>query len=145
MRPELVILTRADALAAILCPLVGNAVSAGFPNPAEDYLEGDLDLAAYLVKNRPATFFLRVRGDSMVGAGIDDGDLLVVDRSLSAANGTVVIAVIGDEMVCKRLHRANGRLVLRAENPKYPPLAPAEFTVWGIVTFAVHPVRRCSA
>lgn len=145
MASEVVLLGPAERLEALACPLMGAMVAAGFPNPADDFLEGDLDLAAYLVRNQPATFFLRVRGDSMIGAGIADGDLLVVDKSVTAGDGSVVIAVVGDEFVCKRLRRRGARLVLEAENPRYPTLAPAEFTVWGVVTFTVHQVRRCSA
>ena len=88
-----------------MVPLYGNEVPAGFPSPADDYAEGVLDLNAHLIREPTATFFVRARGDSMIGAGIHDGDLLVVDRSLEATNGKVVIVSINGELTVKRLRR----------------------------------------
>lgn len=122
-------------------PLYSCPVSAGFPSPAEDYLEGKLDLNKKLIKNPAATFFVRVSGDSMLGAGIHAGDILIVDRSLEARDGRVVIAVVNGELLVKRLRRERGRLYLVSENPEYPPLLVTDlmdFEVWGVVTNVVH-------
>lgn len=125
-------------------PLFTCPVSAGFPSPAEDYIEGKLDLNGHLIKNPVATFFVKVTGDSMLGAGIHSGDLLVVDRSLEASNGRVVIAVVDGELLVKRLKLLkNGQVSLVAENPDYPPLILREemsFEIWGIVTSVIHPL-----
>ena len=104
-------------------PLVLCRVRAGFPSPAEEYVEAGLDLNELLVKRPAATFFLRVEGDSMTGAGIHDGDLLVVDRAAEAGDGGVVVACVDGRMTIKRLrHGVNGEVRLEAEHPGYPPL-----------------------
>lgn len=122
-------------------PLFASGVSAGFPSPADDYVEGRLDLNQFMVKHPAATFFVRVSGDSMIGAGIHDGDILVVDRSLEPVSGRVVIAVVNGELTVKRLFRCKGKARLLAENPGYPPIELTEETaceVWGVVTFVIH-------
>lgn len=124
-------------------PLAGSRVEAGFPSPAEDFLDRPLDLNEYLIGNPAATFFVRVSGDSMRGAGIHHSDILIVDRSLDAEEGSVVIAVVDGDMVVKRLRRLGGRVQLVAENPNYPPIELSEgqdCTVWGVVTYVIHPV-----
>lgn len=124
--------------------LYGHKIAAGFPSPADDYVETRLDLNQLLVRNRSATFFLRVKGDSMVNAGIHDGDIIVVDRSLEAADRSVVVAVIDGELTVKRLRLCDGRAELHAENPDYAPIRPGtgqELTIWGVVTGAVHTVK----
>jgi DNA polymerase V len=116
-------------------------VSAGFPSPADDYLEGQLDLNQYLIKHPAATFFVRVTGDSMIGAGIHANDLLIVDRSLEAKHGRIVIAVVNGELLVKRLQLQNDQVYLLAENPSYPLLKitdAMDFQVWGTVTNAIH-------
>ncbi|GAB6096883.1 translesion error-prone DNA polymerase V autoproteolytic subunit [Desulfatiferula olefinivorans] len=122
-------------------PLFMVPVTAGFPSPADDYVEGRLDLNAHLVKHPAATFFVRVAGDSMIGAGIHPGDILVVDRSLEAVDKRVVIAVVNGELTVKRLRMTQGRITLRAENPAYAPLEISpdmEFEIWGVVTTVIH-------
>jgi len=122
-------------------PLFTCPVSAGFPSPTDDYIEGQLDLNRHLIKNPIATFFVRVTGDSMVGAGIHSGDLLVVDRSLEPRDGQVAIAVVDGELLVKRLRWRKSRLFLEAEHPDYPPLQIREamnFEVWGVVTHSIH-------
>jgi len=122
-------------------PLFACGVSAGFPSPAEDYVEGRLDLNQLMVQHPAATFFVRVAGDSMIGAGIHHADILVVDRSLEPVSGRVVIAVVNGELTVKRLFRCNGEARLLAENPNYPPIELTEETaceVWGVVTFVIH-------
>jgi DNA polymerase V len=117
-------------------PLAGVKVSAGFPSPAADYEDARLDINDYLVRNPVSTFFFAVQGDSMEGAEIFDGDILVVDRSIRARHGHIVIAFINGERLVKRLHRRGGRVALVAENSLYPPLEiqdGMELVVWGVV------------
>lgn len=121
-------------------PLLLHRIPAGFPSPADEYAESALDLNTYLVRNKTATFFFRVIGDSMTGANIHDGDLLVVDRSIEPKHGHIVLAVINNEYTVKRLYRLDGVMELHAENPAYPPLRfqeHDELQVWGVVTGAV--------
>lgn len=111
-------------------------VSAGFPSPAADYEESRLDINEYLVRNPVSTFFFPVQGDSMVGAEIHDGDILVVDKSVRACHGHIVIAFIDGQRLVKRLYNRAGRVALLAENPGYPPLEikeGMELLVWGVV------------
>jgi len=123
------------------CPLFVCRVAAGFPSPADDYIEGRLDLNQLMVANPAATFFVRVAGDSMIGAGIHHNDILVVDRSLEPVSGKVVIAVVDGELTVKRLLKKEGRCRLVAENPDYPDLVLAEESsceIWGVVVHVVH-------
>lgn len=116
-------------------------VSAGFPSPVADYEEGKLDLNRHLIKNPPATFFVRVTGDSMIGAGIHSGDLLIVDRSLEAKNNNVVIAALNGELTVKRFCLRNNKITLVPENKNYSVQkveGDMEFEVWGIVTNVIH-------
>lgn len=119
-------------------------VSAGFPSPAEDYVEKKLDLNELLISHPAATFFVRVEGDSMINANIHSGDILIVDRSLSAENGSIAIAVLNGEFTVKRVKIEKGELFLVAENPRFPPIKvskEADFQIWGIVTYVIHNVR----
>jgi len=125
-------------------PLYAHKVSAGFPSPADDYIEDRLDLNQLLVQNKSSTFFLRVKGDSMINAGIHDGDIIVVDRSVEPIDRSVVVAVIDGELTVKRLILSNGIAELHAENQKYEPIRFREgqdLTVWGVVTSSVHSVK----
>jgi DNA polymerase V len=120
------------------------SVAAGFPSPAEQYLEPPLDLNEFLVKRPAATYFVRVEGDSMEGKGICDGDLLVVDRSLDPRDGDVVIAAVDGEFTVKTLRKKNGKVGLQAENPKYPDIVPkgaSELVLFGKVTAVIHRFR----
>jgi DNA polymerase V len=122
-------------------PLAVSRVSAGFPSPAEDYVEGKLDLNEYLVKHPAATFFVRVSGESMEGAGIYTGDILVVDRALYPGEGHIVIAAVEGELTVKRLKRIGDALYLAPEHPEYPLLKISEaenIEIWGVVTYAIH-------
>lgn len=122
-------------------PMFLEAISAGFPSPADDYLESKLDLNDYLIKNPSATFFLRVAGDSMINVGIHSGDILIVDRSLVPKHGSIVIAVINGELTVKRLQQNNNKYFLYAENNKYEPIEITKemaFEVWGVVTNVIH-------
>lgn len=117
------------------------SVPAGFPSPAADYQENKLDLNKHLIKNPAATFFVRVSGDSMVGAGIHHGDILIVDRSIEPRDKNVVIAVINGELTVKRIRMRKNKITLEAENDSYSvrQITPdTEFEVWGVVTNCVH-------
>ncbi len=124
-------------------PIFLESVSAGFPSPAEDYMEGKLDLNKYLIKNQSATFFVRVTGDSMINAGIYSGDILIVDRSLNPKDGSIVIAVIDSELLVKRMQYIKNKIFLTPENPKFEPIeitGEMNFEVWGVVTTVIHSV-----
>lgn len=122
-------------------PLYSSTVRAGFPSPADDHIESWLDLNEYLIKNPAATFFVRASGDSMLGAGIRSGDLLIVDRSLEASQGKIVIAALDGELTVKRISFAGGRVQLLPENNKYPPIDitdEQDLVIWGVVTQVIH-------
>ena len=122
-------------------PLYSDLISAGFPSPAEDYIDKKLDLNEYLIKNRPATFLVKVNGNSMINSGIYDGDILVVDRSAEPANNKIVIGVIDGEFTVKRIIKKAKKLFLQPENENFKPIEITEdmdFKIWGIVTFAIH-------
>lgn len=122
-------------------PLMATPVIAGFPSPAEQYIEQPLDLNELLVTHPAATFFVRAAGDSMQDAGIQPGDILVVDRSLDAVDGSIVIAAVDGEFTVKYLRRAAQGVRLEAANPKYRPIsfaADAELRLFGVVTAVIH-------
>lgn len=129
---------QADALARRHpLPIDTVKVSAGFPSPAADYEEQRLDINEYLVPNPVSTFFFPVQGDSMQGAEIFDGDILVVDRSIKPRHGHIVVAFVNGDRLVKRLYVRNGRVALLAENTAYPVLEICEGTelvIWGVVT-----------
>ncbi|UTH73278.1 LexA family transcriptional regulator [Chromobacterium sp. IIBBL 290-4] len=125
-------------------PLVDASVRAGFPSPAEGYAHEPIDLYAHLVQDPQATFMVRVAGDSMSGAGIDEGDLLIVDKGLTPLHGDIVVAAVDGEFTVKRLRMERGWHALQAENPAYPTLYPAEgqeWLIWGVVTACVKKFR----
>lgn len=122
-------------------PIYLESVKAGFPSPADDFIDKKLDLNEYLVKHPVATFFVRVTGDSMINCGIQSGDILVVDRALEAYDGNVVVAVINSDLTVKRLKTKNGKVTLMPENPNYKPIevtAEDNFSIWGVVTSVIH-------
>ncbi|MEM7054337.1 MAG: translesion error-prone DNA polymerase V autoproteolytic subunit [Pseudomonadota bacterium] len=124
-----------------LCPLplYGSKISAGFPSPADEYVGDTLDLNEYLIHNKTATFFVQVEGHSMIMAGINEGDLLIVDRSVPPRHQQIVIALVDDEFTVKRLDLSDG-LKLLAENSDYPPIVPTgddQVAIWGVVTAVV--------
>ena len=121
--------------------LAEEGISAGFPSPADDYMEGALDLNEHVIKHPSATYFVRASGDSMIGAGIFNGDLLIVDRSLEASSGKVVIAEVDGQLTVKRLLKLNDGFSLQSENSSYPPIELQEgneVVVWGVVTHVIH-------
>ena len=116
-------------------------ISAGFPSPADGHIDKALDLNELLIEHPAATFFVRVQGDSMEQAGIQSGDILVVDRSLKPKEGDVIIAILYGEFTVKRWICSRGSWYLKAENDKYPAIAvneESEFEIWGVVTHAIH-------
>lgn len=121
-------------------PLYVSTVAAGFPSPADDYMEGALDLNEYLIAHPAATFMVRVEGASMTGAGILSGDVLIVDRSVESRSGHIVIAIINGELTVKRLVKEGNNWLLKAEHPDYPPTRiglSSECSIWGVVTGSV--------
>ncbi|NUP59413.1 MAG: translesion error-prone DNA polymerase V autoproteolytic subunit [Pseudarthrobacter sp.] len=133
-----------DAGASLFSVLISPvAVAAGFPSPAQDYFDGRIDLNAHLIKDITSTYVVRVTGSSMEGAGISDGDELIVNRALEPKDGSVVVAVLDGELTVKRLRITPAGVVLQAENPKYPDIrvaALSELTIWGVATRCLHHV-----
>ncbi|MDO8845906.1 LexA family transcriptional regulator [Methylicorpusculum sp.] len=124
-------------------PLFSGKVAAGFPSPADDYVEKTLDLNELLVQKPAATFFVRAEGESMLGAGIHPNDILVVDRSIEPVPGKIVICALNGELTVKRLERKNEHWQLQAENPNYPDIVifdALDLVIWGVVTTVIHPL-----
>jgi DNA polymerase V len=125
---------------ALTMPQVDHSTPAGFPSPAADFQVNAVDLVDQMGLNQPTTFIARVRGLSMVGKGIDDGDLLVINRSISPKHGQTVVAVIDNELTCKTLYQRSGVVKLQAANPDFPDIVPKEgqtMTIWGVVTAVI--------
>lgn len=120
-------------------PIFLNTVKAGFPSPADDFAENYLDLNEYLISHPVATFFVKVSGDSMINAGIQSGNILVVDRSLEYSNDSVVIAIIDNEFTVKRFKFINGEAYLYPENNNYKPIKlKDQDEIWGVVTSVIN-------
>lgn len=138
---KVVAIAQANQTPSCSIPEVGSTVQAGFPSPADDYIENHLDLNELVIKHPAATFFVRVDGDSMRDAGIHSGDLLVVDRALQPAHGKIVVAVVNGEFTVKRIRVDAKGVSLMPENANYPamPVTPeSDFQVWGVVTYVIH-------
>jgi DNA polymerase V len=123
---------------------VKTADATGFGAAADDYMERGIDLNEQLIRNKPATFFMRVRGDAMTGSGIFDGDTIIVDRSLRADSGKVVVAILNGEMLIRRLEKTFNKLRLLSDTPKHAPIevdaSCDSLGIWGVVTYSIHPV-----
>ena len=123
-------------------PYILSRISAGFPSPADDYIENNLSISELLIKNQLSTFLMKASGESMIEAGINDGDVLVVDRSLEARSRDIVIAIFEGNLTVKRLIiKADGSAILKAENQLYKNILISEYTeleIWGVVTSAIH-------
>ena len=121
---------------------IKTADATGFGAAADDYAERGIDLNEQLIRNKPATFFMRVRGDAMIGAGIHDGDIVIVDRSLKATSGKVVIAILNGEMLIRRLEKTFNKIRLVPDTAKLSAIdvdtSCNEFSIWGVVTFVIH-------
>jgi len=125
-------------------PLFLSSIAAGFPSPADDYLDDALDLNQLLVTHPAATFFVRVQGESMAEANIHSGDVLVVDRSAEPKDRSIVVAVINGEFTVKRIKKKGKKILLLPENPSFPPIEVdemADFQVWGVVTYVIHKAK----
>ena len=123
--------------------LAEEGISAGFPSPADDFKETRISLDRELVKNKEATFYARVSGDSMIGAGLDDGDLLVIDRSKNPENGKIAICLVDGEFTVKRIKKEKDKLYLMPENKKYKPIElkeESELIIWGVVEYVIKKV-----
>ena len=123
---------------------ISGGIKAGFPSPAADFEELKLSLDHLLVKNREATFYAKASGNSMIGAGIDDGDILVIDRSLEPRNNAVAVCFIDGEFTVKRIKKTDEALFLMPENPRYAPIQIEphnEFIIWGIVTYVIKQIK----
>lgn len=132
-----------DTQTSIDLPLIEEGISAGFPSPAGDFLDTTIDLNKELIQNPSSTFFGRVRGDSMIGAGLDDGDLLVIDKSLTPVDGKIAICFIDGDFTCKRIRVDENTVWLVAENKRYKPIKITkedDFLIWGIVTTVIKSV-----
>jgi DNA polymerase V len=123
-------------------PYLLSRISAGFPSPADDYIENNLSLSELLIRNHLSTFLMKTSGDSMMDAGINDGDILVVDRSIEPKNRDIVIAILEGNLTVKRLlFKTNGSIVLKSENIAYKDIKipeSADLEIWGVVTSAIH-------
>lgn len=128
---------------SIEIPFASTGVSAGFPSPAEDYLDGMLDLNKHLIKHPASTFFARVDGESMKNASINDGDLLVIDKSIEPYDGCIAVCYIDGDFTLKRVDLTDGKIVLMPENEAYKPIEVKpddEFAVWGVVRYVIKKV-----
>ena len=131
---------RPDFKSELKIPMIADGVSAGFPSPAQDFMENNIDLNKELSENLLATFYIKVAGNSMVDAGIDDKDILVVDRSLEPADKKIAICFVDGEFTVKRLKLEKDCLYLMPENQNYEPIKVSEennFIIWGIVTYVI--------
>ena len=131
---------KADYSYSVELPYVDEGIAAGFPSPAQDYMDLTLDLNKALIKHPSATFYGRVKGDSMRDAGIEDGDILVIDRSIDFQDGMTAVCFIDGEFTVKRLKIEKDKIWLMPANEKYQPIEVTpenEFMIWGIVTFVI--------
>jgi DNA polymerase V len=131
----------AENPASFKVPLFNHTIRAGFPSPADDYVAESLDLNEHLMPRKEACYLLRVSGESMIGASIHDGDLLVVDRSLTPTSGKVVIAILDGQFTVKTLEKKRGKIRLLPANPEFEPIElkdEQELQVWGVVTRVIH-------
>ena len=131
---------RPDFKSEVKIPMIADGVSAGFPSPAQDFMENNIDLNKELSENLLATFYIKVAGNSMVDAGIDDKDILVVDRSIEPADKKIAICFVDGEFTVKRLKLEKDCLYLMPENSNYEPIKVSEennFIIWGIVTYVI--------
>jgi len=120
---------------------VKTANATGFGAAADDYSERGIDLNEQLIRNKPATYFFRMKGDAMREAGIFDGDVLIVDRSIKLSNGKVIVAILNGELLVRRYHQNFSSAFLIPENNRYKPINLSEFSdfsLWGVVTYVIH-------
>lgn len=131
---------KTDVSTYLKLPFVANGISAGFPSPADDFLDINIDLNKYLIKNPTTTFYGRVSGNSMIDAGINDGDLLIIDKSLEPKNNKIAVCFIDGDFTVKRIQIEKDVIWLIAENKEYKPIKVTkdnDFVIWGIVTSVI--------
>lgn len=141
---QTLIIHRCDVSTHTLLPYADKGVHAGFPSPAQDAMEKSLDLNELIIKRPASTFFARVQGDSMKDAGVNDGDILVIDKSIAPRSGAMAVCFVDGEFTLKYIKVGKGCLWLVPANTAYPPIRVSEdndFTIWGIVTFVIHKQR----
>ena len=134
-----------EVSSTLLIPLVKETISAGFPSPAEDYLEPGIDLNKYLIKNPISTFFLRVSGNSMNKAGIYNNDLVIIDRSINPNPGHIVVALLDGEFTLKRLIKEENNYYLKADKENYPAINLYEYIdvqIWGVAIYSIHELKK---
>ncbi|ALJ01302.1 hypothetical protein DC20_07995 [Rufibacter tibetensis] len=135
-----------DFLEGLDFPLYASYISAGFPSPADDYLEDRIDLSNYLVQNPTSTYMMKVKGNSMQDANIHEGDLLVIDKSLKARDGLPVVCFLDGEFTVKTFRQINRKVYLEPANPAYKPIEITEemdVRIWGVIVWVLHqPVKR---
>ncbi|UZR95202.1 LexA family protein [Chondrinema litorale] len=138
--PEEVVLLLPEINQKQVVPLYGCYVQAGFPSPADDFLEKKIDLNEFLIQNKSSTFLVRVSGESMSGVGIYEGNILIVDRSVTPKHNQIVVGSLNGEFTVKRLIKEGKRIILQPENPDYKPIEitkESNLKIWGVVTFAI--------
>ena len=134
-----------EGSSTLLIPLAKEVISAGFPSPAEDYIEPGIDLNKYLIKNPISTFFLRVSGNSMNNAGIYNNDLLIIDRSINPNPGHIVVALLDGEFTLKRLIKKQDNYYLKADKENYPAINLYEYIdiqIWGVAIYSIHELQK---
>ena len=135
----------ADMLSALELPFADEGVRAGFPSPAQDYMENSIDLNRDLVNHPESTFYARVVGDSMVDDGVCQGDILIIDKSLEPKTGDMAVCVVNGEFTVKNIELAADHVVLHTANANYPPIVVTEadqFEIWGVVTYVIASKRK---
>ena len=141
---KVVDIARPDGQYGDLLPVFLSGIQAGFPSPADDYIENQLNINDLVIQHPAATFFVRVEGDSMKDANILSGDILVVDRSVESVSGKIIVAILNGEFTVKRFIKTASETLLAPENPKYPSIRiqeDSDFQIWGVVTFVIHKTR----
>lgn len=126
-------------------PFADEGVRAGFPSPAQDYMTDSIDLNRDIIRHSDSTFYARAKGDSMIDAGVNDGDILVIDKALQPQNGNMAVCCIEGEFTLKFIEVYDDHIVLRPANPKYEPIVVDKeegFVVWGVVTYIIHKVVK---
>ena len=134
-----------ETSSTLYIPLAKGTVSAGFPSPAEDYIELGIDLNKYLIKNPISTFFLRVSGNSMNNAGIYNNDILIIDRSINPNPGHIVVALLDGEFTLKRLVKEKDNYYLKADKENYPAISLYEYVniqIWGVAVYSIHELQK---
>ena len=144
MDPQQILIPLRSTRLDLTLPIAGECISAGFPSPADDYLDIGIDLNEQLIRHPESTFFLRVSGHSMINAGINDGDLLVIDRSIDPRPGQIVVAILDGSFTLKKLVLRCEKLYLEAANPDYHSIDITQYEniqIWGVAIYSIHDLK----